>query len=423
MKPKYIVTLFFAVVFILLIVASPALALSSDGDSEPVFNDIRGHWGETAILEMHFRGIMNGYQDNSFRPNYPVTQLEALVMLVRMTGFEPGDYVPEDYYLLNDIFEVPAWAIPYVDYAIRNEITHYKELERMNLKQPLLRQDAAVLTIRTLGFSKQATKNTAAHSFMDAEKINPELLGYVGLAVEKGIIKGTSSGNFLPTHPMSRAEIAALLTRAQSHLDVETGITEYLGTIKNIDPSQATVTLTLDNEEGVVVFLPQNSLIYRNNTPVTTDSLYAGDSIKLLIKTVNSESMGFMVVHEATTSTSLKAEKVNLLSAPTNLQALVEKLKLEKGLYAFIDDKDLYLLVCRGEQTNSGYTAEIKEVNLGKDGTITVDYITSDPIPGNLYLPVINYPYSLIKVKVDVKPSKVVFRNLDNSIEVKPKSL
>jgi len=45
-------------------------------------------WALESILRMHGFGIIQGYEGNIFKPNNPVTQAEALTMMVRAFGLE-----------------------------------------------------------------------------------------------------------------------------------------------------------------------------------------------------------------------------------------------------------------------------------------------------------------------------------------------
>ncbi|TDQ40392.1 putative repeat protein (TIGR02543 family) [Aureibacillus halotolerans] len=47
------------------------------------FTDISGHWAENAIHQAAFSGMINGYLDGSFRPNESITRAEFTVMLMK----------------------------------------------------------------------------------------------------------------------------------------------------------------------------------------------------------------------------------------------------------------------------------------------------------------------------------------------------
>jgi hypothetical protein len=68
------------------------------------FNDINSHWGKDSILWAVKRGIVNGYQDGSFKPDKKVTEAEFISMIVRIfkPSIKPGE---------------TEWELPYYNYV------------------------------------------------------------------------------------------------------------------------------------------------------------------------------------------------------------------------------------------------------------------------------------------------------------------
>ena len=52
------------------------------------FTDIKGHWAEKSIKKFAEDGVVNGYADNTFKPNQPVTRAEVVAMLDRERTFD-----------------------------------------------------------------------------------------------------------------------------------------------------------------------------------------------------------------------------------------------------------------------------------------------------------------------------------------------
>jgi len=48
------------------------------------FSDIHGHWAETSIASAAQRGWVTGYPDGTFRPDQPITRVEAMTLINRM---------------------------------------------------------------------------------------------------------------------------------------------------------------------------------------------------------------------------------------------------------------------------------------------------------------------------------------------------
>lgn len=59
------------------------------GIKKVVFEDITGHWAENSLMKLFERGILSGYPDKSMRPQMEITRAEATVMLVKSLALEP----------------------------------------------------------------------------------------------------------------------------------------------------------------------------------------------------------------------------------------------------------------------------------------------------------------------------------------------
>lgn len=69
-------------------VIAELLGLSPESRSE--FADVQGHWAESAIPAMQQVGIINGYSDGSFRPDQQITRAEIVAILAQLTNYEPA---------------------------------------------------------------------------------------------------------------------------------------------------------------------------------------------------------------------------------------------------------------------------------------------------------------------------------------------
>lgn len=74
------------------------------------FTDTDGHWAEQAVKAAEGAGYINGYADDMFRPNRPLTRAEAVVVLNRALGINPSGGgssswkdVPPSYWASSDI--------------------------------------------------------------------------------------------------------------------------------------------------------------------------------------------------------------------------------------------------------------------------------------------------------------------------------
>jgi len=57
-------------------------------DQEPGFSDIAGHWAEEYIRALARRGWINGHPDGTFQPDRTITRAEFIAIVVRVLGLE-----------------------------------------------------------------------------------------------------------------------------------------------------------------------------------------------------------------------------------------------------------------------------------------------------------------------------------------------
>lgn len=69
-------------------------------DLPSFFTDTNGHWANGYINTAHNVGIINGFEDNSFRPDDNVTIAQAIKMLVCSLGYEENNFKYPDSYVM-----------------------------------------------------------------------------------------------------------------------------------------------------------------------------------------------------------------------------------------------------------------------------------------------------------------------------------
>jgi len=103
------------------------------------FIDIENHWAEEEIEFIVEKGELKGYNDNTFRPEQPLTRAEYCVLRARQLGFVKKKIIPKP-----DV-------IPY-------SIDHIPKSD----KRPELAMDAISLTIHSTANPKSTAKNERA---------------------------------------------------------------------------------------------------------------------------------------------------------------------------------------------------------------------------------------------------------------------
>lgn len=204
------------------------------------FDDIReAEWAAGYITKMQSKKVLHGFEDGTFRPNQPVTRVEAIVTAVRLMGLESeAKAVSTDTKLhFKDADQLDkrfSWAKGYVIVALEHGLFDASE-DKIIPEKPASRVWVSSLLVKALGLQDEALRQmTKIPDFKDAKAIPAGAVGYVNVAVEQGIVSGYPDGTFKPNKNVTRAEMAALLDRTNDGLLENQGAVSVSGTVKAI---------------------------------------------------------------------------------------------------------------------------------------------------------------------------------------------
>ncbi|WP_179097697.1 S-layer homology domain-containing protein [Paenibacillus sp. FSL H7-0331] len=65
------------------------LSTATEGAGGDSFSDTSGHWAAAAIVKAKAAGVVNGYEDGTFRPEQTLTRAEAVTMFNKLAGRDP----------------------------------------------------------------------------------------------------------------------------------------------------------------------------------------------------------------------------------------------------------------------------------------------------------------------------------------------
>jgi hypothetical protein len=106
-------------------------------------------WARGCIFAAVDKGVISGYEDNTFRTNRPVTRSEIAVIVVRALGLGSG--TPESGALsFTDAADIPDWAAGYITMAVKQDIIKGKPGNIFAPDDNATRAEAASLVARML---------------------------------------------------------------------------------------------------------------------------------------------------------------------------------------------------------------------------------------------------------------------------------
>lgn len=114
-------------------------------DTEMTFKDVnKSDWYYNSIAQVASNNIMSGYEDNTFRPNSPVTREEAITALMKFyygedtsASFDPADKA-----------DISPWAYDSIKKAYQNSLINGTNVDGkiyIYPKRPITRAETAVL--------------------------------------------------------------------------------------------------------------------------------------------------------------------------------------------------------------------------------------------------------------------------------------
>jgi len=286
------------------------MVVSADGRAQIIleFNDIQeAEWAAAYIAKMKSKNVFQGFEDGSFRPNQPITRAEAIATAVRLLGFENEAKAksPDTRLHFKDaelIDKKYPWAKGYIIVALENGLFDASE-DTVQPDKPASRVWVASLLVKSLGLKEEALREmTKIPHFTDADQIPAGSIGYVNVAVEKGIVSGYPDGTFRPNKNVTRAEMAALLDRTDDGLLENAGAVKVSGVVKNIQFNGVSggngsdtvtdsvygsvdgeITISTDGQDSLTYGISSELLVEYHNKFIRADQLAVNDYVHLLV--------------------------------------------------------------------------------------------------------------------------------------------
>ena len=160
--------------------------------------DINGHWGEGNINILVDKGIISGYEDNTFKPNNTVNIDEYIKMIIVAKGYELEN--GQDY-----------WASTYIEKGKELGIVDNSEINVYNI--PINRAQMSKMLVLALDEEYSTELYRYRELITDIDSISDYYKDYVVKAYSKGLITGYEDGSFKATESLTRAESATVILR------------------------------------------------------------------------------------------------------------------------------------------------------------------------------------------------------------------
>ncbi|MFC0394138.1 S-layer homology domain-containing protein [Paenibacillus mendelii] len=177
------------------------------------FTDVEEHWSKNAVNDLASRLIVNGTDETHYNPNGAVTRAEFAVIIVRALGLSDKggssvftDVQSGDWYA-GAVSKAQEYGIlnGYEDGTFRptTTITRVEAMSIVLRAMKLTGLDTAAST---------ADIEAALSMFSDGEAVSEGAKPAVAMAIKSGIVSGTEAG-LMPASEITRAETAVIVQR------------------------------------------------------------------------------------------------------------------------------------------------------------------------------------------------------------------
>ena len=186
-----------------IVISAPATAAN--------FVDIQRHWARPFIEALAQENLINGFSDQTFRPDQPVTRAQFAAMIQQ--AFD------ENNVQLSQGFDQAA-----ADYWINRDLGNNRPSNRqLRLSDPLSRGQVLAALADGLGLSPRGSVDNILNFYTDASQIPSAAREAVAAATQQGIVVNYPDVAYLaPTKTATRADVAAFIYQALANEGVLT---------------------------------------------------------------------------------------------------------------------------------------------------------------------------------------------------------
>lgn len=178
-----------------------SINLYAEASTPKLFTDIpEKHWAIPNIKHLVDNGIINGFPDGSFKPDYSINVDSFIKMTIVALGH-------------TDIKNgIEYWAKPYIDKAI--QLGLITENQFSSYKIPITREQMSSIISKAIkNEDKSPYRNYVENHVKDFSSITYTYIEDVKDAYTLGIITGLPDGTFQPNNESTRAQASTIIHR------------------------------------------------------------------------------------------------------------------------------------------------------------------------------------------------------------------
>ncbi len=244
--------------------------------AEGSFKDTARHWSGQAVEKSYALGLMKGYPGDVFKPEDPVSRLEAIATIIRAMGLEDE---AKNLDWRNSGIKLPAgmtWGQGHLVVAAQKGLIHRDYTQQLLYNNPIARYEVAILMSLALRDKLRVVGDVQKLSFTDTQEILPDYRQYVADVTQNNIMQGLENNRFGPNEVLKRGQMAALLVKAVQDGWFQYGAANIVtGPLAAIDSSAGVLKISGDTLRPV----DPGAVFYRDSKQVSMDDFRVGDAV------------------------------------------------------------------------------------------------------------------------------------------------
>lgn len=335
-----------ALVLCLVIIVSPTGSAKAAG-----FSDVSSFKKEIDYLTQ--LGIINGYNDGTFRPSVKLTRAQAVVMIMRAIGMPETDRFIKD----PGFYDVSPSKFGYREIAVATSamIISGKSSTQFDPNGNITRAEMAKVISKAFKL-----KGDYASGFTDVSA-GYWASSFISSLAANNITVGYSDGTFQPKQPIDRAQFSAFLARIMKPtFRPSTGTPAH--TVLDTTVESSIIDLVKDPNKPIVYYLDSNSKSLVRLDLATRDKKMIGlrhPAEKLVEK--NGKLFVTQLIQDRSPYNFMKTQKgiINVYSSGD--LALIKEVNVNIDPYDIAVDDAETLIISSG--SDQGYQAEIQTYN------------------------------------------------------------
>ena len=181
------------------------------------FADTDGHWAETILSLMSYRGVINGIEEDGqlvFKPDNDMTRAEFASMLANYMQLDLSAYNDREL-VFNDNYDIPLWAQNSIKAMYESGLIQGRSNDdgtlTFNPYDKITRAEAMTILGRIVDYNG----TMAELGFADAADIPEWAKDSMAKLLSVGIISGYSDNTILPNNNVKRAEAVSMMYKFQ----------------------------------------------------------------------------------------------------------------------------------------------------------------------------------------------------------------